>query len=116
MHREVYNALQAGAPCCAVMGVRAIIDMALMQVVGDQGSFSSKLTAAVQAVRLTSQEKQTLEAAIEAGNATAHRGFTPTEQQIEDVLGIVEHLLQGFYVLGPISSRLRDQVPPRIRQ
>ncbi len=115
MHCEVYDALRAKAPCCATMGMRALIDMALTQVVGDKGSFPDNLAAAVQAGHLTSQERKTLEAAIEAGSAAAHRGFTPNEQQIEDVLGIVEHLLQGFYVLGPVSARLRDQIPPRTR-
>ena len=74
---------------------------------------SSKLAAAVQAGHLTSDERKTLEAAILAGNAAAHRGFTPSEQQIEDVLGIVEHLLQGRYVWGQAATRLRSQVPRR---
>ena len=115
MHREIYDALQAKAPCCATMGVRAIIDMALTQVVGYKGTFPEKLAAVVQAGHLASAEKTTLEAAIEAGNAAAHRGFIPNEQQIEDVLGIVEHLLMGRYVLGQAATRLRSQVPGRTR-
>ena len=115
MHCEVYDALQAKAPCCATMGARALIDMALTTTVGDKGDFQAKLAAAVQGGHLTSQERKTLEAAIDAGSAAAHRGFTPNEQQIEDVLRIVEHLLQGWYVLGQASTRLRSQIPPRPR-
>lgn len=115
MHREVYDALHAKAPCCATMGLRTLIDMTLTQLVGDLGNFTNKLAAAVQKGQLTPQHRKTLEAAIEAGSAAAHRGFTPNENQIEDVLGIVEHLLQGFYVLEQVSNRLREQIPPRAR-
>lgn len=113
MHREVYEALHAGAPCCATMGTRALIDMALTEVVGDIGNFQAKLAAAVRDGHITLQHKTILEAAIDAGSAATHRGFTPNEQQIRGVLGIVEHLLQGFYVLRSLSSRLQGQIPPR---
>ena len=115
MHREVYDTLQVGAPCCATMGARTLIDMVLTEVVGDQGNFRAKLDAAVQAGHLATEHRRTLEAAIDAGSAAAHRGFTPNEELIEDVLDIVEHLLQGRYILGPASDRLRNQVPPRPR-
>ncbi len=87
--------------------------MVFLQIVGDQGSFQEKLRTAVQEGYITQQNSTTLQAAIEAGNAAAHRGFTPNEQQIEDVLGIVEHLIEGLYILSPRSDRLRGQVPPR---
>ncbi len=100
MHREVYDALHAKALCCATMGARTLVDLALIQVVGDKGNFPSKFSAAVQKGYLAQQHRAVLEAAVEAGNAAAHRGFTPNEQQITNVLEIVEHMLQGIISLS----------------
>lgn len=113
MHAEVHKTLQAGAFCCATMGVRTLIDMTLTAAVGDKGNFQATLAAAVQAAHLTQQQGTILATAYDAGSAAAHRGFTPNEQQLEDALGIVENLLQGHYILGPRSFRLQSQIPPR---
>ena len=114
MHREVYGALHAKAPCCAMMGARTLVELVLIQVVGsDKGSFRSNLSAAVQTGHLTQNSKKVLESAIDAGSAAAHRGFAPNEQQIADVLDIVEHLLQGTYSLERTSDRLKKVIPPR---
>lgn len=111
---EVYAALHAKAFCCATMGARTLVDLVLVKLVGDTGNFQSKLSAAVQEGHLTQKSKEVLESAIEAGSAAAHRGFIPSEQQIEDMLEIVEHLLQGTYILERTSDRLKTAVPPRL--
>ena len=41
--REVYAALHAGSNSLAMMGARAIIDIVMLDKVGDQGAFSAKL-------------------------------------------------------------------------
>lgn len=115
MHREVYQTLQAGALRCATIGARTLIDLSLTEAVSDLGNFPVKLDAAVEAGRLSAEQKRILEAAIGAGSAAAHRGFAPNARLIEDVLDIVEHLLQGQYILGRASERLRRRVPPRAR-
>jgi hypothetical protein len=95
------------------MGIRTLIDMVLQEAVGDKGNFQATLIAAVDGGYMTSHEKKALEAAIDAGSAAAHRGFRPNEQQLNDALGITEHLLEGRYIWGPRSSKLHSQIPPR---
>ena len=43
--REIYNALYSGGLRLAVMGARTLVDMAILDKVGDPGSFDKKLQA-----------------------------------------------------------------------
>ncbi len=97
------------------MGTRALIDTMLNNLVGDIGGFNQKLDQAVKNGLLTDKQKQTIEAAIDAGHAASHRGFRPTAEQVSDVLDIVEHTLIGSYILALTSSRLAAAVPPRAK-
>lgn len=110
---EIYSALPADCLTLAVMGARTLIDTLLTEKLGDVGGFRQKLDAAVTAGVLTKEARDIVAAAVEVGHAASHRGFAPTHQQVLLVLDIVEHFLQGSYVLQDTSSRLSSSVPSR---
>ena len=111
--REVYKAMHTDCMTLSAMGTRTLIDVMLLEMLGDIGGFERKLKEAVSKGFFTEAQKDTIYAAVDAGNAASHRGFRPTERQLSDVLDIVEHTLMGQYVLATSSGRLKSEVPPR---
>jgi hypothetical protein len=111
--KEVYAALDANSRALAMMGVRAVVDMVLVSQVGDSGGFAAKLKLAEQAGTISKKNREVLEAALDAGNAAAHRGHVAKTEDVQAVMDIVENLLQAEYHLQSLAERLRETTPPR---
>lgn len=110
--REIYGALHADSRRLAMMGARTVIDLYLTEAVGNTGSFENRLDLLVSSGKLATDDKATLKAALEAGNATAHRGHIPNYSDLNSVMDIVEHLLHGF-VIKQSTEDLQNNTPPR---
>ena len=89
--REVYMALQANSGRLAMMGARALIDMTILDQIGDAGSFKQKLDVLEEDGFISSKNREILEAALEVGNAASHRGYCPPDIHINQVVDIVEN-------------------------
>ncbi len=110
---EVYATLHAGSRRTAMMGARALIDIALMSKVGDQGSFAKTLAEGEKQGFISRSHRTVLEAAFEAGSAAAHRGYNASVEEVNQVIDIVENLLHSVYVLESLAQNLRQKTPPR---
>lgn len=110
---EIYIAMHNDARRLVLMGTRTLVDMLILDQVGDVGSFKQKLVALKDKGVITQQSSEVLEAALDAGSAAAHRGHRPTSEQMNTVIDIVEHLLEATYHLGRVAARLRLVTPPR---
>ena len=110
--QEVYTAIDADSRRLAVMGARTLVDLYLTEAVGNTGKFEERLERLVQSGRLASSDKATLRAALEAGNAAAHRGYNPAVTDLNIVMDIVEHLLQK-HVLQHNAKSLAASTPSR---
>ena len=110
---EVYSALHANNRRLATMGARTLLDMAIVNSVGDVGNFPNKLEALQQKGLVGKNQREFLEAALEAGNAASHRGHCPTAQRLNDVMDIVESILHQMYVLPHASAKLKKSTPRR---
>jgi hypothetical protein len=110
---EVYTALQAGSRTLATMGARSVLDMVILERVGDRGSFKRKLEAMVAEGWVGLHDKDILYAALNAGNAAIHRGHIPTDSELTTVMNIVEHMLNSIYILPDDANRLRQNTPQR---
>ncbi|QBZ83126.1 hypothetical protein GHNINEIG_01167 [Hydrogenovibrio crunogenus] len=93
---EVYTAFNNGSFRLALMGVRAIFDIFMQEKVGDIGGFKKKLLELKKLHLINSTQVDLLDAAIDAGSATAHRGYNPSEEVMHSVMDIVEHLLKSI--------------------
>lgn len=111
--REVYKALQADSPMLATMGARTILDLIMTEKVGDIGNFEQKLKAFEGEGFVGKKNREFLAAALDAGNAAAHRGFVPTPSQLEYVMDIVENLIETAYILEKRAETVRKATPPR---
>jgi hypothetical protein len=111
--REVYGALQAGSYRLATMGARTVVDLVITDKVGDTGTFASKLEALEKQGFVGRKNREVLSAALEAGNAAAHRGLAPESGVLNHVMDIVENLLEAVYTLEQAANDVRRATPPR---
>lgn len=114
--REVYQALQADSPRLALMGIRAVVDLAIVARVGDQGTFREKLEALEESGVVGHEQKEFLSAVLNAGSAATHRGHAPDRKQLSHAMDIVENMLQAAYILKEAADQLREATPPRKRR
>ena len=109
---EVYNALRSKSYRLAVIGCRTLVDMVSNNKVGDIGGFETKIKELHKQGILSDSTKIILSHAVDAGNASAHRGWQPTPDESNLVLDIVEHFLQ-LDILAMSASNLEKSVPKK---
>lgn len=110
--REVYIAINEHLFTLALTGIRTLLDIYIVDKIGDKGTFKQKLTKLVSDNIITSSKAQVLEAAIDAGNASAHRGYKPEEKTLFQVLSIVENLLESEIVDRSLNE-IKQKTPQR---
>jgi hypothetical protein len=114
---EVYSAMFSGNLRLALMGTRAIVDVALSDKLGgDDGPFKDKLKAAKDKGWLTQNDLNILNAAIDAGHAASHRAYKPDEKRLNYVLDIVEHFIQSLYILEESAQEVTAKTPQRAQK
>lgn len=96
-----------------MMGARTLVDMLILEKIGDIGGFKEKLKGLEKAGFISSKGRDVLYAALDVGNAAAHRGHAATASEVEAVMDIVENMLQGVYVFPKTSKNLRETTPAR---
>jgi hypothetical protein len=110
---EVYRSLDADTRSLPMMGARALVDMLIVEKVGDVGSFKQKLEKLATDGFIGAVQLDVLDAALDAGHAAAHRGHTPSFEQVNAVMDIVENLLKAVYVLPDMAKKLKKTTPAR---
>ncbi|MFF0948341.1 DUF4145 domain-containing protein [Rhizobium leguminosarum] len=111
---ELYAALNAGLGVLASVGARTLLDRAGYMLIGDpKGGFEGKLSALQSKGHISAQEKTTLEAVADAGNASAHRGYTPTAERLGHIVDIIENFLHRAFVLTGVVEDIRKATPAR---
>jgi len=119
--KEVYVAIDYSLYVVASTGIRTILDRLIVDAVGrDIGTFAQKLDALKAEHYIDEQERQTILPVIDAGNASAHRGFDPDKRTLNAMLDITENLLEKIKVAPKRKIRLaykanviRARVPKR---
>jgi hypothetical protein len=111
--QEAYEALENNSRRLAAMGIRAALEALMIDKVGDRGTFKGNLDALQREHYLSLRQRNDLERILEAGHAAIHRGWKPTNDQIDTVLDITEGLIESIYIHGPSAERLEKEVPKR---
>lgn len=114
--REVYVALHSGSNRLAAMGTRAMLDMIIVDKVGDAGTFVEKVAAFQKAGYVAPKQVAYLDAALDFGSAVAHRGHWAELKYVTSALDIVEGIAQSVYVLEEAAESLRKNTPARKRR
>ncbi len=110
--KEIYTALHADSRRLAMMGLRAVIDLFMARKLEGSSGFAGGLRQLVAQNYITSRSLEIVEAAVEAGHASAHRAHNPTAAQVNAVMDIVENLIQHD-LLAESAATLRRSIPAR---
>lgn len=109
---EIYKALHADSRRLATMGARALIDAVIHRNVGDQRGFDMGLDALVAEKLISEHDREIINAAVDAGHASAHRGHQPTVKDVNVVIDIVERLIHTE-ILAAQAKDLKKTTPSR---
>jgi hypothetical protein len=111
---EIYAALQSDSRRSAAMAIRALLEVVMIDKVGDQGAIGKNISAFFAAgyVPVASQDlfRDTL---MEAGNAAMHRSWKPSAQHLEVLMDLTEWLVASLYVHPQQAASLKTKIPPR---
>ena len=110
---EIYRSLDADTRALPMMGARAVLDWVIVDTIGDVGSFEQKLKKLEEERHISAKGREILDAALDAGNAAAHRGYSPTVKQVHAVMDIVENLVHSTYVLESVAKEIKKDTPTR---
>lgn len=120
---ETYEAYFNDQRYLAAVGIRTSLDMAIVEKVGDAGTFGDKVELLQLSGFINESESTLLKAALEAGNAAAHRGFRPSKSDLDVMLDIVESVLDSLFLKGSrlealraAAEQVRKGVPQRQRR
>lgn len=113
---EVYSALDNGLAVLAGIGIRTCFDRVTELVGVDANiSFARKLEALLADGRIGSTERDIIAALIDAGNAAAHRGWSPSSEDLRTMMDVLEQFIHRTFFLRSESEQLRERVPGRGR-
>lgn len=110
---ELYKSLQAESHFLATFGARTAFDRLIVLKVGDKGNFKKGIKALKEDGLLSDHENEILEPTLEAGHAAAHRGYTPSSEEMKTILDTIESLVHRLLVLPARAELLKDSVPVR---
>lgn len=102
---EVYIALDNSLFLIATTGTRTAIDKLIEDKIGDIGTFQQKIENLEKKKIVDNEEKKLLLAVIDAGSASAHRGFRPNKKLMNHIVEISESI---FYKVCVESNEKKD--------
>ncbi len=110
--QEVYVSINEHLFILSLTGIRTLLDIYIVSKIGDVGTFKQKLTRLVTEGVITPSKVSVLETAIDAGNASAHRGYKPDKETLFQILDIVENLLQSE-IVDRNAVQIKQKTPLR---
>jgi hypothetical protein len=118
--RELYVAYNSNLRYLAAVGARTVLDLVLIKHVADVGRFDQKLDKFVGGGFVSAAEREHLDVLAEVGNAAAHRGYAPTQEELGTILDILESLLHRLYIevrqaeqIALAAQGIKAKIPPR---
>lgn len=93
LFHEIYSALHNDSRRLAVMGVRAMLEHLMISSVSDYGTFKKNLENFQVQGFLSAKQRKVIESILEAGHATVHRKYNPSEDDVNTVVEITESLV-----------------------
>jgi ribosomal protein L37E len=113
MH-EVYIALQNNSRSLRAMGIRATLEFAMIDTIGDRGKLIMNLDEFEKAGYLSERQRTALDTILDAGHAAIHRGWEPTDDDIGILLDVTESVIESVYLHEARAERLEKGIPKRL--
>lgn len=113
---EVYEALDGDLNVLAGIGTRTVFDIA-SEILGidTELPFNKKLQEMVDKKLITNSQKDHLEVVINAGGASAHRGWLPHIEDLNTLMDILEDFIHDSFIL-PAKKKATDENVAKVKQ
>ena len=106
IYNETYAALGNGQPVLAGIGLRALVETVCKDKAAKGRNLEQQIDDLVSTGLLTIEGAEILHSLRVMGNAAAHEVFPHPEDDLTAALEVVEHLLNGVYVLPLVAKKL----------
>jgi hypothetical protein len=117
---EIYSALDNRLYTLASAGIRTAIDRLIVEMIGDIGTFKSKLSSLQKKGIVNNDEFDLMDSIIDAGSASVHRGYSPTQDIVIAMLEITEHIFFELKIrelrsnrLAGLAKEIKNEIPKR---
>jgi hypothetical protein len=111
---EMYVAYDSESYILTAVGLRTALDRATEVLKIDPAiSFEEKLTSLKNDGLIGEAEMEVLSVVTDAGNAAAHRGWTPDAMQVSHLITAMEVFLQRAIIVGKEALKIKDKIPPK---
>jgi hypothetical protein len=111
---QTYDAQAAGALILAAVGLRTALDRATEFLKIDPGlSLERKVDGLMVRGFVGETEARVLATVADAGNAAAHRGWSPDESEFCELLGALEQFITRAVISGKSVLEIAARIPPR---
>jgi len=113
---EVYGALDADLRTLAAVGIRTTFDVASSLLgIDEKLTFAAKLNALVEGGHIGKVDRSRLEGLIDAGNASAHRGWQPKFEDLDVMMEVLEHFVNDA-IFAPRRRRALDERVAKLKR
>ena len=114
---EIYLAYDQSAYILTAVGLRTALDRATEVLGIDPAiSFDEKLARLKTGGWIGATEHDVLDVITNAGNAAAHRGWSPSKEDVGKLLIAMEAFLHRAFIVGQDALAIRANIPPRPRR
>ncbi|MGB3899488.1 MAG: DUF4145 domain-containing protein [Mesorhizobium sp.] len=108
---QVYEALDHDLNILAAIGIRTAFDVA-SEVLGidPNDRFETKLKEMETRNLITPSQRENFKVLVNAGNASAHRGWNPSFQDLDPLMDTLEHFVNDAFVAPQLRKKAADAV------
>ncbi|HZS08236.1 MAG TPA: DUF4145 domain-containing protein [Blastocatellia bacterium] len=106
VYEETHSALCNKLPVLAGIGIRALIETVCKEKAASGHNLEQRIDGLVGMGVLTSEGAEILHSLRILGNEAAHEVKPHSETTLGTAMDVVEHLLQGVYILPKVAGRL----------
>lgn len=118
---ELYSALNNDLSMLAGIGIRTSFDAASELLgIDPEAPFKEKLKSLVDVGHIGKLDLERLEVLVDAGSASAHRGWKPNAEDLDTMMDLLEHFLNEAFVepekkrrLDTKAAEVKRKVPAR---
>ncbi|QDG94035.1 DUF4145 domain-containing protein [Rhizobium rhizogenes] len=112
---QMYVAIENQAYILAAVGMRTVLDRAteILNIIDPNESFEKKLTALKSSGLVGQTEYEILDVIVDAGNAAAHRGWSPSKDDTQKMTNALEAFLHRAFIVGKDALTIKSKIPPR---
>jgi hypothetical protein len=110
---EIDSALSNKLEALPTIGLRTLLETIMVEKIGDIGGFAEKVKRFTEDGYVTPKMSEALSHVLNAGNASAHRAYFPSREDLITCVELVKHLMHGIYILRPSTQKVADNTPKR---